>query len=111
MDGLNTRLKSLRMRHKMSVKEIALRLRIASSTYCGYEANKESHHYREPKIETIVRLAKIFNCSVDYLVGNSNLIANYDKQYVISKVEENENIDQVVRQLTVNTINSSLLAI
>ena len=58
-------LKDLRKKKGVTQKEVADFLQIATMTYCGYETGK-----REPNIETLVKMANYFGCSVDELVGN-----------------------------------------
>lgn len=47
-----------------SQKEISEYLKVARSTYNGYELEKS-----EPNIETLIKLADYYNVSVDYLIG------------------------------------------
>ena len=60
-------LKKLRIKNNLTQKDLAQLLNIDSTTYLGYEKNKF-----EPNIETLKKLSKIFNCSIDYLVNNEN---------------------------------------
>lgn len=107
---VNKRLRTLRIKHNLSVKFISKMLGIAESTYCGYEANLESKHYREPSLAKLSKLANFYNVSMDYITGYSDLTANHDKEYVINKVKERiEN--EPLRDLTIATINQCLLAI
>ncbi len=59
------KLKELRKQKGIKQKEIADYLQMATMTYCGYETGK-----REPTIDTLIKLANYFNCSVDELIGN-----------------------------------------
>jgi transcriptional regulator with XRE-family HTH domain len=108
---INKRLRSLRIKHNLSVKFISKFLGIAESTYCGYEANLTSKHYREPSLEKIIKLANFYNVSVDYLTGYSEQIANYDKEYVINKVKEKIVDNEPLKALTIDTINKCLLVV
>ena len=49
---------------KISQQELARLLKIPQTTYSSYETNKV-----EPDLQTLVNLAKIFNISVDELLG------------------------------------------
>jgi len=61
-------LKTYRIKYKMSQLEVANFLNIKQATYSGYELSKF-----EPPIETLKKLATLFNTSIDALVGyNSN---------------------------------------
>jgi len=61
------RLKEIREGKLMSQKELAQKLRVASSTLSQWEAGK-----RQPDYETIIKLADYFNVSVDYLLGRTD---------------------------------------
>lgn len=61
------RLRELREKRQLSMKETAKRLKMPYTTYVNYE--KET---REPNSETLVTLARFFDVTVDYLIGNVN---------------------------------------
>ena len=61
------RLKQLRKEKKGLTQEmVAKQIGIAKTTYSAYEQGK-----RQPDYDTLNRLAKYFNASVDYLLGNT----------------------------------------
>lgn len=64
MNTLPIVLKDLRKRTGMTQKEIAHELNITDRTYGHYETGK-----REPSIDTLIKIAKYYNVSIDYLVG------------------------------------------
>lgn len=72
------RIKLLREEFKMTQQELADKLNGAKSTVAMYE--KED---RKPSLEVLVKLSEIFNCSIDYILGKSD-IRNPEK------VNENE---------------------
>lgn len=57
-------LPQLREEKGLFQEDIAKYLKIARSTYAGYELGKS-----EPKIETFKMLTKYYGCSIDYLIG------------------------------------------
>ncbi|OAA91222.1 helix-turn-helix domain-containing protein [Clostridium ljungdahlii] len=61
------KLKKLRTDKHMTQQELAKILKISSSTIGMYEQNR-----RSPDIQTLKLIAKYFNVSVDYLLGNSD---------------------------------------
>lgn len=61
---LGDTLRSLRTLNKMTQKELADRLSISPSTIGMYEQNR-----RMPDIDTLTKIAHVFNISVDYLLG------------------------------------------
>ena len=60
------RMKDLRERMGISMKEAARRLAIPYTTYVNYEKC-----VREPNSETLIQIANFYNTSIDYLLGNS----------------------------------------
>lgn len=63
------RLKKLRLKKNLSMRQVALALKMPYTTYVSYEKNE-----REPNSETLILLANFFNCSIDYLIGRSKHI-------------------------------------
>ena len=66
---INERLYELRKMHNLTQKEIAQALGIHSVTYLHYE---KGHH--EPSLDSIVKIAKFYDVSTDYLLGNTDKI-------------------------------------
>ena len=60
-----TRLKELRNKKGVTQKVIASEIGCTTDCYSKYERNK-----REPDIETLIRLSKCFDVSIDYIVRN-----------------------------------------
>lgn len=63
------RLKKLRLSMNLSMRQVALALKIPYTTYVSYEKNE-----REPNSETLIMLADYFDCSIDFLIGRSNQV-------------------------------------
>lgn len=59
------RFKEARMMNNLKAVEAAEKLGVATPTLSAWESEKKS-----PPIDTIVSMAKLYNVSVDYLVGN-----------------------------------------
>lgn len=57
-------IKYLRSRVGFTQKEVSEKIGIAQQTYAGYESGKH-----EPNIEIMIRLADIYNVSMDYITG------------------------------------------
>jgi len=65
MNGLlPERLKEKRAKSKLTQKDVADRLGITQSTYAYYESGRN-----EPDLETLTKIADIFETSLDYLAG------------------------------------------
>lgn len=62
--GLSEKLVDLREKSGLSQSDVAKRLNIAASNISGYERGE-----RTPSLPTLLGLAYVYNCSVDYLLG------------------------------------------
>lgn len=61
------RLKELRESKQLSQQEVAERLSVGRSTISGYERNTIT-----PSVEQLVRMAVLYNTSLDYMMGIDN---------------------------------------
>ena len=73
---IGKRINTLRKENDLLQKDLAQKLSLSQQTISLYEAGK-----REPDYETLNIIAKFFNVSTDYLLGNSDIRNPY-------KVEE-----------------------
>lgn len=64
MEIFGKRLKELRLEQGKTQDQVAKDLGISSVAYLHYEKNQ-----REPSFEILLKLAKYFNVSLDYLFG------------------------------------------
>ncbi len=62
------KLKTLRLEHHMTQEDVANRLSVARPTIAGYETKN-----RQPSLENLSALAKLFDVTVDYLVTDKNM--------------------------------------
>lgn len=62
------RIAQLRKEKAMSQIALAMKLNVSQKMISAYENNKN-----EPSVATLIKLADIFNTSVDYLVGNTDV--------------------------------------
>ncbi len=69
-------LKFLREKNGLSQLTLAKMLGITQQT-----VNKYENHTTEPDISTLIRLADIFDTSVDFLVGNTQIERKYEVVY------------------------------
>ena len=58
------RIKELRIDSDMSQREVADRIGMSQTGYSKYETGEVT-----PPAETLIKLAKLYNTSVDYLLG------------------------------------------
>lgn len=68
MTSFAKRLKSLREEKQLYQKDLADALGLSRSTITAYEAGK-----REPDQNTLKHIANLFNVSVDYLIGHTDI--------------------------------------
>lgn len=57
------RLRQIRLEKNVSIENIAKCLNVSIQCIYNYETGK-----REPKLETLKKLAELFNCSIDELL-------------------------------------------
>ena len=64
MSTLSENIKNKRKQLNLTQENIAVKLNINRATDAGYETGKSS-----PDIETLIKLADLFETSIDFLVG------------------------------------------
>lgn len=64
LEQLGERIRTLREERRYQQKEIAERLGVLPQAFSNYENGK-----REPDLLTVLKLAKLFDVTVDYLLG------------------------------------------
>ena len=87
------RLLELRQEKEWSQREVARRLFISQGTYNNWENGKT-----QPSIEQLIALSKLFEVSIDYLVGNTAEYQGYtpprktaDYKKIIDKLQDDLN--------------------
>jgi transcriptional regulator with XRE-family HTH domain len=91
----------LRKRKSWSQTDLAKAIGASRDIVGKYERGENS-----PSIEMAAKLAKAFDITVDYLLGNSKH-ASYDKD-VINRIEEMETIDINTKTILYNIIDTYL---
>lgn len=71
----NERIREIREDSALTQQNIADILSVGQRTYCDYESGKT----RIP-IDSILKLAKYYNVSIDYITGASNIRKEYPKR-------------------------------
>lgn len=64
MQLFSIRLQELRKEAGLSQRQVAEKLNMRQQSYAQYESNKS-----EPNLETLAKIAEIFQVSADYLIG------------------------------------------
>lgn len=72
------RIKELREKYELTQNEISQKLKISRPLYSLYETGK-----REIPISLLSKLAKLYNTSIDYIVGDTDEIIPYEKNLKI----------------------------
>ena len=68
MVNMGEKLKSLRIEKKLTQKQVADRIGLAISAVSSYESGT-----RYPSYDVLVKLARIFHVSTDYLLGMTDI--------------------------------------
>lgn len=82
------RIKHLREELGLTQPQLAEKLKISSSTVAMYETDK-----REPNDEIKIRMCELFNCTMDYLTGRSD-IRNIEEEFEFAYHKEMEGLSQ-----------------
>ena len=85
MLDIGTKIAILRKQNGWSQNELAEKINCSRATLINYEGNKNT-----PSIETAVKLAEVFNVSLDYLVGKGQN-AKFDKK-TLSRLNDIESM-------------------
>lgn len=81
------RIKFLREELDMTQQELADKLDGAKSTVAMYEKGD-----RKPSMEILLKLSEIFNCSIDYILGKSDIRNPEDYKYAYHRPKEAEGL-------------------
>jgi len=91
MLNIGDKIIQLRKRDNLSQADLAAKIGASRTIIGNYERNENT-----PSIDILLKIAKTFNVSVDYIIGEGQL-ANYDKE-VIKRIEDIENLDSDTKQ-------------
>ena len=64
MINLSNKLKTLRIQRQMTLKDVACRVGVSKSIISAYENGS-----RRPSYEMLIKLARLFDVTTDYLLG------------------------------------------
>lgn len=88
-------LRKLRGSASVSQKQLAEAVGVSQQSI-----NKYENHNIEPDIETMIRIAKYFNTSVDYLIGYSTVPHKAERLSIYELNEEERNLVSCFRRLS-----------
>lgn len=80
MVNIGQRLKILRVQNKLTQKQVADRVGLATSAISSYESG-----FRYPSYDTLVKLASMYHVTCDYLIG-----VPYSRTIDVSDLDEDE---------------------
>ncbi len=89
MADFKDRLKQLREQKGMTQDDLAQRLQITKSAVSGWERGE-----RHPRFDMLDEVADIFDCDINYLLGNS------DEQKPYPRYPEDESIARTEREIS-----------
>jgi transcriptional regulator with XRE-family HTH domain len=95
------RLKELRKSHKMSQSELSQHIEIGQSTIAEYERDT-----LKPGADNLVKIATVFNVSLDYLLGITsvkerhpnqpiNMVRNFTRPIINGKPATDDQLDKI----------------
>ncbi|MBL7575559.1 Helix-turn-helix [Peptoniphilus asaccharolyticus DSM 20463] len=99
MDTLAKRIKNLREEKGLSQKELANYLNISNSTLSQYESG-----VRVPSDDIKIKIARYFNVTTDYLLGNSNVKQLSRKD----EIDIQKDLEEMKKDMTKGTLRLSL---
>ena len=97
------RLKELREKKGLNMREAAKQLGLAPSTYHNYETGA-----REPNSEMLIKLANFYGCSIDYLIGNE-IRYKSEVDELTDQIRHKPELRRVVRLLSGASIHAPFL--
>ncbi len=86
MSNIGSKITQLRKAKNLSQTDLAKATGASRTMVGNYERNANA-----PSIEMIVKIAKVLDVSIDYLIGDGQL-AQYDKE-VIKRIEDIQQLD------------------
>jgi len=101
MLNIGERITELRKKKNWSQSDLAKAIEASRDIIGKYERNDNS-----PSIEMALKLAKVFNVSVDYLLGEGKH-ANYDKE-TIKRLEDIQNLDEDTKHTLFKIVDTFL---
>lgn len=87
MLNIGDKIIQLRKQHNLSQSDLAKNVGASRTIIGNYERNTNA-----PSIEILLKIAKVFNVSVDYLIGEGKL-STYNKE-VLKRIEDIEQLDK-----------------
>ncbi len=87
MLDIGNKIIQMRKQFELSQSDLAKKIGASRTIIGNYERNENT-----PSIEMILKIAKVFNVSVDYLIGEG-VLSQYDKG-IIKRIDDIEKLDE-----------------
>lgn len=102
--NLGKKLKYLRNKQNLTQKELANKIGVRRATIAGYETKG-----KEPSYSTLKKLARALNCSIDFLLDNTDQETNIsnDNLHYLTKILQRNDLKKLLK-LTQNLEPSSV---
>lgn len=105
MMNFGEKLKLLREEKNLTQNDLAKLLNVSKANISRYESG-----IRQPSIETIIRIAKFFNVSIDWLFGRSNIksfssVSGKPRDFdsldleILEFIKENKSVYQMIKEV------------
>lgn len=91
MLNIGNKIIQLRKQANLSQSDLAKKVGASRTIIGNYERNTNT-----PSIEMILKIAKVFNVSVDYLLGEG-VLSQYDKE-VLKRIDDIEKLDDKTKE-------------
>lgn len=95
--GLPERLRELRLKQKISQRQVAERLGTVPSLISGYETGEKT-----PSAEQLLALSYLYNCSVDYLLGKQKEVFVTDDHKNLLNYEQSKALMRFINLIKQN---------
>ena len=82
-------IREIRISRQLKVQEVSDYLCCLPSVYSRYESGK-----REPSIDVLLKLSKLFHVSVDYLIGNEEVVDTSITQNEVAMIHAMRQADE-----------------
>ena len=104
MLDIGSKIITLRKKFNISQSELAKRVDVSRTIIGNYERNENT-----PSIDILLKIAKEFNVSVDYLIGEGEL-SSYDKE-VLKRINDIEHLPEEDKQHVFYLIDNVVKAV
>ena len=101
MSILGNRIKKERENLELTREELAQKIGVSYSAIAMYEQGN-----REPNNELLLKMCEIFNCSIDYLIGKSEIKNIYDEISNEIQTQGRLNVQKLIKNTTQAPISS-----